>query len=112
MATVDVTQDQQDPTVVVDPPAVVEPAKKKASKPEPREYIVFGAVDSPAADVDGTWAILGRATTATKEDALEAIVSQLDAEDQDNRFVAVAARYWAESRPHVAPPPPPKRTWS
>lgn len=83
---------------------------RQIKPPEKREYIVF-LKGAPQGDHNQIWIEVGKATTATNDDALDAVVERLDKDEQDGPFMVVAARSCVVRTPHIEPPPPPKRTW-
>lgn len=77
---------------------------------EKRDYVVF-LKGAPADDHNEIWISVGKATTTTREEALEHVVESLDADERDGPFMCIAARYCVPVSPVVEPPPPPRRVW-
>jgi hypothetical protein len=94
------TIEQADKDVIKANPGPRPPRRPTAQAAvEAREYIVFGRVHTD--DSHDAWAELGRATTATRDDALDKIVDGLPADEQAGTFAVVAARNFIVVTPKV-----------
>jgi hypothetical protein len=64
------------------------------SKTEPREYVVLAADPAAAKTNAEVWVAIGKRAGTSAKQAIEAVVSDLPAAEQDGTFVAVPMRSW------------------